>query len=107
MADYTPLGLEKIARQAADDLSLIRCPRDSVVMRVVGCRAEPVNGAASEGREFRSRPPKAGWRVTEVDVECPACRRRATGVRPDPRPLQRPPTTPRPGVSASRTSVAV
>lgn len=107
MADYTPLGLEKIARQAANDLSLIRCPRDSVVMRVVASRAEPVNGATGEAREFRSRPPSTGWQVKELDVECPACRRRATGIRPDPRPVQRAPTLSRFGSGAPPTSTRV
>jgi hypothetical protein len=102
MADYTPLGLEKIARQAASDLSLIRCPRDSVVMRVVVSRAERVDGVELESREFRSRPPDAEWRVTELTVECPACRRCATGIRPDPGSVQHAPITSRPASDTAR-----
>jgi hypothetical protein len=107
MADYTPLGIEIIARQAAHDLSLIRCPRDSVVMRVLASRAEQSKGGNGELREFRSRPPAAGWRVVELDVECPACRRRASGIRPDPRPLQRPPVASPPASGVSPTSLRV
>lgn len=79
MSDYTPLGLEKLAHQAAKDLTTLRCPRDSVVMRVLACRAEQALRGAVSRREF-SRVPGREWRVLEVDVECPACRRRALGV---------------------------
>ncbi|MDH3289454.1 MAG: hypothetical protein OEO20_03490 [Gemmatimonadota bacterium] len=104
MADYTPLGLEKIARQAGRDLSLIRCPRDSVVMRVVASRAGRVDGVKSEVREFRSRPPHAEWRVSELTVECPACRRVATGIRPDPGSVPPAPITSRPAFDTARAS---
>lgn len=57
MQDYALLAIEKIARQASRDPTTIRCPRDGAVMRVLG------TGDA-------------------LDVECPACRRRAVGVRP-------------------------
>jgi hypothetical protein len=60
--EYLLLGIEKIARQAARDPTTIRCPRDGAVMRVLGTGVR----AASEG----------------LDLECPACRRRAVGVRP-------------------------
>lgn len=60
--DYALLGIQKIAQQAARDPTTIRCPRDGAVMRVFA-RGTPT---AFEG----------------LDVECPACRRRATGVRP-------------------------
>lgn len=62
MPEYAVLGIEKIARQAARDPTTIRCPRDGAVMRVLGA---------------------PGATGTEAfDVECPACRRRALGVRP-------------------------
>jgi hypothetical protein len=81
MSDYTPLGLEKLARKAAQDLTTLRCPRDSVVMRVLACRAERMTGGDPARREF-SRVPRGGdWHVREIDVECPACRRRAMGVK--------------------------
>jgi hypothetical protein len=60
--EYLLLGIEKIARQAARDPTTIRCPRDGAVMRVLGERA-PASGEP-------------------LDLECPACRRRAVGVRP-------------------------
>ena len=50
------------AQQAARDPTTIRCPRDGAVMRVLGGRA-PASGEP-------------------LDLECPACRRRAVGVRP-------------------------
>lgn len=79
MPDYSPLGIEKIIEQASRDIRLIRCPRDSVVMRVRTCSAEPAGGGPSqvvEGRVPRAR----GWIVREMDLECPACRRRADGI---------------------------
>ncbi len=81
MTDYTSLGIQKLVRQATQDLSLIRCPRDSVVMRVLRCRAERPEGDGSKSGEFRRAPRSADWRVKEVDLECPACRRRAMGLR--------------------------
>lgn len=65
MQDYAVLGIQKIAQQAARDPTTIRCPRDGAVMRVLGPRSPTV-------REV-------------LDVECPACRRRAVGVRPNAR----------------------
>ena len=62
MQEYLLLGIEKIARQAARDPTTIRCPRDGAVMRVLGGRA-PASGEP-------------------LDLECPACRRRAVGVHP-------------------------
>ena len=59
MREYALLGIQKIARQAARDPTMIRCPRDGAVMRVLRC------------------PP-----AYDLDVECPACGRRAEGVRP-------------------------
>jgi len=81
MSDYTSLGVDKIAQQATRDAALIRCPRDSVVMRVLGSRAERLGREGMVSREFTRLPGDAAWRLVEVDVECPACRRRACGVR--------------------------
>jgi hypothetical protein len=81
VSDYTSLGVDKIAHQATRDASLIRCPRDSVVMRVLGSRAERLSREGMVSREFTRLPSDAAWRLVEVDVECPACRRRACGVR--------------------------
>lgn len=80
MSDYTALGLEKLAHQAAADLTTIRCPRDSVVMRLLVCRAERTAGGEVTQGEFHRPPRGREWRVREVDVECPACRRRALHV---------------------------
>jgi hypothetical protein len=80
MSDYTPLGLEKLARHATKDLTTFRCPRDGVVMRLLACRAEPTAAGDKTCREFRRLPRDSEWRVLEVDLECPACRRRAMGV---------------------------
>ncbi|NIM52815.1 MAG: hypothetical protein GTN62_15185 [Gemmatimonadales bacterium] len=82
MPDYTPLGIQKIARQAARDLTTIRCPRDSVVMRILASRAERQDREGLTRRTFQRAPTQGAWRVTELDVECPACRRRALGIRP-------------------------
>jgi hypothetical protein len=80
MDDYTPLGIEKIARQAGIAISGIRCPRDGVVMRVLTWRARRRDGS-DETRRGAGRPPVSKeWAVTQLDVECPACRRRAEGV---------------------------
>lgn len=81
MSDYTPLGLEKLARHASRDLTTIRCPRDSVVMRLLACRAERPAGGDVMRREFVRLPRDSDWQVREIDLECPACRRRAPGVR--------------------------
>lgn len=81
MSDYTPLGLEKLARHAANDLTTVRCPRDSVVMRLLACRAERYEAGALAQREFQRAPRGGDWEVREVDFECPACRRRAMNVR--------------------------
>lgn len=79
--DYSALGIEKLQQQAEADLSLIRCPRDGVVMRVLGGRASRRDGSG-ESRRFTDRLPNLrAWQVREVDVECPACRRRADGIR--------------------------
>jgi hypothetical protein len=80
--DYTPLGIQKIAQQAGRDPSLIRCPRDSVVMRVVKAHAERTDAGGVKRHTFDGVPKGAAWQITEVDVECPACRRCAAGVRP-------------------------
>jgi hypothetical protein len=82
MPDYTPLGLQKIAVQASVDPTLIRCPRDGAVMRVVATRARHDDRGVPTFREFPRLPCGAGWRVTELDVECPACRRQAERLRP-------------------------
>lgn len=81
MSDYTRLGLEKLARHASRDLTTIRCPRDSVVMRLLACRAERKGGGDVMRREFVRLPRDGDWQVREIDLECPACRRRALSVR--------------------------
>ena len=81
MPDYTPLGLQKLAEQAARDVTSIRCPRDGAVMRVLASRTDDVS--EEREREQAVHPwRKSGPVVVEVDVECPACRRHAMGVRP-------------------------
>lgn len=75
---YTQLGISKIAIQASRAPREIRCPRDGAVMRVTGCVAEEAQGLAP--RRFRGLPVRGEWRLTSVDVECPACRRRAGEV---------------------------
>lgn len=82
VSDYTPLGIQKIAQQAGLDPTTIRCPRDSVVMRVLRAGAERPDADGVKRRRFEGLPRGSAWRVTEVDVECPACRRSATGIRP-------------------------
>lgn len=80
MQDYTTLGIEKIAQQAAKDPTLIRCPRDSAVMRVL--RTRPVDLTADDAGADQPPVSVNGARSPiELDVECPACRRRATAVR--------------------------
>lgn len=80
MSDYTSLGIAKLARQAATHPLIIRCPRDGVVMRVLRCCADRTGVREEARREFGRVPPGREWRVREIDVECPACRRRALGV---------------------------
>ena len=82
MPDYTRLGYQKIAHQASVDPALIRCPRDGAVMRVLATRARHDDRGVPTFREFPRLPAGAGWHVTELDLECPACRRRAEGIRP-------------------------
>jgi len=82
MADYTPLGIEKISLQAARDPHTIRCPRDSVVMRVLVVDAERSDGKEPSRRLFTTVPRTPSWRITKLDLECPACRRKALGIRP-------------------------
>lgn len=82
MADYTPLGIEKISQQAARDPHTIRCPRDSVVMRVLVADAERRDGKEPTRRSFTALPKTPNWRVTKLDLECPACRRKALGIHP-------------------------
>ncbi|MGD2135229.1 MAG: hypothetical protein PVF27_03670 [Gemmatimonadales bacterium] len=82
MADYTPLGIEKISMQASRDLRTIRCPRDSVVMRILCSHAERDDGKEPHHRSFDALPRGRAWRVTTLDLECPACRRKALGVHP-------------------------
>lgn len=91
MADYTPLGIEKISLQASRDLRTIRCPRDSVVMRVLCSHAERNDGKEPRTRSFDALPRGRAWRVTTLDLECPACRRKALGVHPtdEPEPAAR------------------
>lgn len=86
MEHYSPLGIEKIERQAAAERITIRCPRDGVVMRVVAWRAKRRDGSG-ETRRGTGRPPVATkeWAITQLDVECPACRRTADGIAVSPR----------------------
>ena len=90
MPDYTLVGFQKIAQQAALDAAVVRCPRDGAVMRVVASRAERADRKGTTLREFHRLPRGTGWRVLELDLECPACRRRATGVRPASDPAECP-----------------
>jgi hypothetical protein len=82
VSDYTPLGIQKIAQQVGLDPTTVRCPRDSVVMRVLVAKAERPNAEGVTRRTFEGLPKGTAWQLTEVDVECPACRRSATGIRP-------------------------
>ena len=86
MSDYTPLGIQKIAQQAGKDPALIRCPRDGVVMRILRACAERQDVGGVKQRTFDRAPKGDVWTVTEVDVECPACRRCAGSVRAMRRP---------------------
>lgn len=86
MDNYTQLGISKIAMQARRAPREIRCPRDGAVMRVTGCLAEEQDGLAP--RRFRGLPARGSWRVLGIDVQCPACRRRAEGVVVDAVPTQ-------------------
>jgi ssDNA-binding Zn-finger/Zn-ribbon topoisomerase 1 len=89
MEHYSPLGIEKIERQAAAERIIIRCPRDGVVMRVVAWRARRRDGSG-ETRRGAGRPPSSSkeWAVIQLDVECPACRRSAAGIEVPPRPAK-------------------
>ncbi len=82
MPDYSVLGTHKIAQQAAADLGFVRCPRDGAVMRVMASRAEHTSHNGTIVREFDRLPRGNDWRVIDLDLECPACRRRANRVRP-------------------------
>ena len=80
MADYTSLGIDKLTQQANTDVTLVRCPRDGVVMRVLGCRAARRDGSGEECRVVGRLPRGRLWTVRELDLECPACARRARGI---------------------------
>ena len=80
MADYTSLGIDKLTRQANRDITLVRCPRDGVVMRVLSCRAARYDGSGEECRVVGRLPRGRAWAVREIDFECPACSRRARGI---------------------------
>lgn len=82
MPDYTLVGLQKITQQAAVDAAVVRCPRDGAVMRVMASRAEHTSRNGTILREFDRLPRGDDWQLIELDLECPACRRRAAGVRP-------------------------
>jgi hypothetical protein len=85
MEHYSPLGIEKIVRQAAADRLTIRCPRDGVVMRVVAWRVKRRDGSG-ETRRGTGRPkPSREWAITHLDLECPACRRGAEDIVVTPR----------------------
>lgn len=80
MAHYTESGIEKLRQQAETTPALVRCPRDGVVMRVLGGEAQRLDGS-DDVRHFTKRVPNLHrWRVMELDLECPACRRRAERV---------------------------
>jgi hypothetical protein len=81
MSDYTAVGIDKIIQQAKTDPSLIRCPRDRAVMRVLCCHARQRNAEGAPPVVANRLPRTTGWIVTELDVECPACRRRAESVK--------------------------
>ena len=49
-------------------------------MRVTVWRAERAGGPEPEMRVFDRLPRSADWQVRELDVQCPACRRRALRV---------------------------
>jgi hypothetical protein len=83
MSDYTARGLQKLAHQVAQHPDLIRCPRDSVVMRVLSTRAERPGAHGVRHESFVGRPRGRAWCVVEIDLECPACKRRAMAVRPE------------------------
>lgn len=91
MCDYTPRGIEKLSYQVAEHPELIRCPRDSAVMRVLSSRAERSGPHGMRHESFVGMPKERAWRVLEVDVECPACRRRALEVRAAPKPQENAP----------------
>ena len=80
MADYSPLGIQKIVEQAARDVRVIRCPRDSAVMRVAAARVQRHEGGKMVERSVEGLPRGRGWSVASLDLECPACRRQATKV---------------------------
>jgi hypothetical protein len=86
MDHNSPLGIEKIVRQAATERMIIRCPRDGVVMRVVTWRARRRDGSG-ETRRGTGRPPAPNreWAITQLDLECPACRRTASDIVVTPR----------------------
>ena len=69
--DYTELGLSKIALQARRNMREIRCPRDGAVMRVVARVSVDQQNETSIQRHLA---------LSSIDVECPACRRKAKGV---------------------------
>jgi hypothetical protein len=81
IADYSDIGIEKIGKQATADLSLVRCPRDSAVMRLVACRAAPKDDPTARAKAMDRLPKGKDWRVRDLDYECPACRRLALRVR--------------------------
>lgn len=82
MSDYTARGLQKLAHQVAQHADLIRCPRDSAVMRVLSTRAERPGAHGLRHESFVGRPRGRSWRVVDIDLECPACKRRAMAVQP-------------------------
>jgi hypothetical protein len=51
-------------------------------MRVMASRAEHTSRNGTIVREFDRLPRGNDWRVIDLDLECPACRRRANCVRP-------------------------
>lgn len=52
-------------------------------MRVTAYQAVQVGGGDAELRVFSRLPRAASWQLRALDVECPACRRRAVHVRLD------------------------
>jgi hypothetical protein len=86
MTDYTPLGIEKLTLQASRNAGLIRCPRDGVVMHIIRCQAARADNPDDLSQMVGRVPRGPDWTVRNLDLECPACRRRAMGVSvPSPR----------------------
>ncbi len=80
MDDYSPLGREKLHKQAQRDLAFIRCPLDSAIMVITGGVAGRTEDGKVTYRGFERYPISSKWTVVRVDLECSACRRRISDV---------------------------